>query len=654
MNIVKIKFLVIVAVLIFFDASNSSYCQTNKVQEHQVFTSGSWSYYKTGTFYSINDIKEKFLSGQFKPIEQTVLNAGIPDQYYWIHFVISNREKVEQSLIIDIDNARLNELELFEMSHNRVHSLGKSGDSYSFSQRSIWHKNFVYQVSVESGQDKEYFLFVNQIGHPFTLPLKVLPLKNFGSATFRDYLFDGVTYGILLFVGILTLLFFLTSRHVLYLYYASYIFTAILWFLSYFGLGYQYLWGNYPALNTSMSPIMASINILLNLQICQVLLKLAKRNSILNSMANITKCTLAAVALFPVFINLNQYGYTMNHAYFLLFLITILLAMIIVLSSLCLYVIKGIITAKIYFVASVLKAFSILNLALFELGITPALYNMEGLMQVGIFIEITLLTYALARRYTIFKIKTVEQVIEAQENERSLISQEIHDGISGSLTGINFGIKNFTRDTDHLPAEKRVLLEKIFEELNKVQIEARNISHNTMPDYIKNSSIAHSVEKHVEEVQSKIRNSSVTKDFLRINFSSNEQLVHFSEAVKLNIFRITQELITNILKHSKATTADLLFSFSKRELMIIAEDNGMGIHQLNDERQKGLGIQSIRSRVELLEGSISINSPIHKRTCESGDASPDTKLLPTDYGTMIRIKIPLRGNLLLNKNDHDY
>ena len=376
-------------------------------------------------------------------------------------------------MVIDIENARLNEIELFEATGDTVRSLGKLGDFFPFSQRSILHKDFIYEVSILPGQKKKYFLFVNQVGNTFILPIKIYTAKNFRSSAFNDYLFDGVTYGILLFVAVVSFLFFLTSKHYLYLYYGLYIITAIGWFLSYFGLGYQYIWGNHPPLNTSMAPLMASMNILLNLQICQVLLRLSKTNRFLNQMANVTKCVLVALALFPLFFNLNNYGYIMNHNYLIVFLVSILFAMMIVSFSVIFYSIKGNIAARLYLIASLLKAGSIINLALLELGITPAVYNMEELLQAGIFVEITLLTYALAMRYTNFKARTFVRVIEAQENERSIISKEIHDGISNSLVGINYGIENLTRNLDDMPAEKRIQLEKIFDELNKVQLEAR-------------------------------------------------------------------------------------------------------------------------------------------------------------------------------------
>ena len=600
---------------------------------------------------TISQILTVWGQGKFKPLKSAIFNGGISDQYYWIHFSVTQPAKETDSLVIQVDNSRLNHIELFEVSGETVRSLGRMGDFFPFKQRNFLHKSFIYRTGLLPDQKKDYFLFADQIGHACIIPLKTYTSKNFNSLTFRDYLFDGVTYGILLFVSMLGLLFFLTSRYSLYLYYSLYIKSAIFWFLSYFGLGYEYLWGKYPFMNTLMAPCMASLSILLNLQICQVLLKLKKVNKPLNNLANAVKAALLLSALFPMFVNLNRYGYTINHLYLVFFLCMILAAMLVVSASVIRYALKGYVEAKVYLIASLLKAGSIINLALLELGLTPASTRMEGLLQMGIFVEIVLLTYALANRYSIFKVKTFEKVIEAHEKERALISKEIHDSISNSLTGIQYSIADIAQNIKYLP-EQQLKLKKMLDELGKLQIEARHISHNTMPDYIKENSIADIVEKWVNDLHART-NGHQQAGAIRINFSANKQVINFSEAVKLNIFRIMQELVTNILRHSKATQADLLLSFGKRELTIIAEDNGIGFKPYDKERG-GMGIKNIRSRVELLDGNMSIESPLHKRSEESGTTATADLPAAGGYGTMIEIKIPYRNNSLKNKNGYDY
>ncbi|SFP82863.1 sensor histidine kinase [Parafilimonas terrae] len=611
----------------------------------KAFSLSSLSYYQTNNKNeTLKNIVSSYRSGQFTAVVSNVLNAGIPGQYFWVHFTAFNAGDSSEAMIIDINNSRLNEIELFRLTHDTLLSLGKLGDFYPFAERPVPHKDFIYTDSLSGNQRSEYFLFINQVGHTFNLPIKLFDVRDFRSATFKDYLFDGFTYGVLLAIAILSLFFFLNSKHYLYLYYGLYLITGILWFLSYFGLGYEYIWGNYPPLNTAMAPSMASFNICLNLQICQIFLKLYSTNRLLDKLAGFTKYVLLFMAVFPFCINLNAYGYVINHTYLVCFLFTILLAMVIVLIAVVIYSLQGILTARFYLASSLLKAGGIINLALLELGITPAAFNMEELLQTGIFIEIILLTYALALRYSRFKSKTFIKVIEAHENERLLISKEIHDGISSALTGINFGIQNFTRDITGLTNENKARLDKILEELDKVQVEARHISHNTMPDYIDSNPIAVIVEKYIAGMQEKLKQNANGVSYINIHFSCNRQLKPFSEAVKLNIFRIVQEILNNILKHSKASKADILFSFNKKEVVMYVEDDGIGITQENSKKG-GMGMKNIHTRVTLLNGDLEIKSPVYKHHPEQ--EAPD-------YGTLIKIRIPYRDNTIKTVTGYDY
>ena len=88
-------------------------------------------------------------------------------------------------------------------------------------------------------------------------------------------------------------------------------------------------------------------------------------------------------------------------------------------------------------------------------------------------------------------------------------------------------------------------------------------------------------------------------------------------------------------------------------MVIIAEDNGIGFSQENNGKNNGMGVKNIRTRVELLDGSFAIKSPAYKQNSEQ-IASPDNQPDAIEYGTMIKIRIPYRNNLLKNITGHEY
>jgi two-component system, sensor histidine kinase LadS len=620
------------------------------------FDADTWSYITDpAPEDDITQVMTKFKEGQFIPGEARVLNAGIAQHPYWIHFKLRNETGASGSFAIEIENPRLNHLALYEVSATSLTAMEKLGDWKPFNSRPVKYKNFIYTTNLGQHESKSYFLFVRQTGNSLTVPIKVYKAETFWTTRLQNYLFDGVTYGILLFVTILSLLFFVNTRHYLYLYYSLYVLTAIAWFLTYFGLGFQYIWPGYPDFNTPSSPVIACLNIALNIQICKSLLKLRKANLLLFRLGNIFQALLLVIGVLPLLVNLNRLGYTENKLYFSVFLAIIIISMVIVFLSVIFHSLRGSVVARFYFVTSLLKVYSIITLAMLELDMLPAAYDTEGKLQAGILIEITLLTYAIAKRYTFYRFRSFQQVIKAQEGERKEIAKDIHDSISNTLTGIRYAFRNMMSNNNGIDTRLKNEMINIADKISEVQYEARYISHNMMPDYIKHKPITVIVQQYISEVQERIEKKEETKERLKINFSSNEQTVNFPEEVKLNIFRIVQELVGNIIKHSEATTAELIFSFEKRKLKIIAEDNGLGFEEANEKDATGIGLKSIRSRVHLMDGTFHVKSPAYSL---EKNKRPDHELsgagnLHTS-GTMILIDIPYRNNLVNKNSSYDF
>jgi len=606
------------------------------------FSKDSWSYLAvTHPDASIASIQREYQQQHFRPVGRSVYNGGIASQYLWFHFTVSNEDSVRAAIVIDVESPRINELELFEKDDSDIRSLGRLGDFFPFGQRKIIHKNFIYNSYLDPGVSREYFLYVNQVGHTLILPVRIYKSRIFPSVSFRNYLIDGVTYGILLFVSVLGLLFFLSTRHSLYLFYGLYILSAIAWFLSYFGLGYQYLWGDYPRLSTVSAPFFASMNLVLNIQICQILLRLKKIDTAMYRAGNLAKLLLGLAGLFPVFVDLNKYGYAIDHTYLAVFLTIVLASVLAVIVPVLSYSIKGSTVAQVYLISSLLKISSIINLALLELGITPGLYNLEGLLQTGILIEISMLTFAIAQRYTIYKLRSFKQVIAAQEAERENISKEIHDSVSNTLTGVRYALLNMKATEVTASPAARESLHIIEKKIEQVQKEARQISHYMMPDYILRWPLAEIVKRYISDLKENGVEKDTSTPSPGINFSTNEQQVQLSQSVTLNIFRIIQELIANINKHSKASSAEIVLSFGKKSLLIISEDNGVGF-PINGTDAAGIGISNIRSRVKTLNGSFNIRP----MTTENEEV--------VFCGTNITIRIPFYSNAHQKAFAYDY
>ena len=194
------------------------------------------------------------------------------------------------------------------------------------------------------------------------------------------------------------------------------------------------------------------------------------------------------------------------------------------------------------------------------------------------------------------EISNLESLIDGEEKERKRIAQELHDGLNGDLSAIKYRLSSL--EDVLLQEEDRQSLSKSIALIDGACAQVRAISHNLIPTSILDFGLVETVNQYCV----KISNSyPIILDFQY--FGNPAVLNKKNETV---IYRIIQELINNISKHSKATTALVQLNFHENELFITVEDNGIGLN-INDVH-KGLGLTNIRSRVAFLNANLEIDS----------------------------------------------
>ena len=151
--------------------------------------------------------------------------------------------------------------------------------------------------------------------------------------------------------------------------------------------------------------------------------------------------------------------------------------------------------------------------------------------------------------------------------------------------------------------------------VQKALVESKNIAFNLLPVTISEMGMLNGIREICE-------NNNGANPGLKINFYTTDIPAVLPQMVEINVFRICQEMITNIIKHAGATVASLQIFFRNNTLVIQMEDNGKGFNTL-EINKKGLGLKSIETRVKLLAAEINI------------DSSPGN-------GTTITIHVPLK------------
>jgi len=212
----------------------------------------------------------------------------------------------------------------------------------------------------------------------------------------------------------------------------------------------------------------------------------------------------------------------------------------------------------------------------------------------------SMLTVQDITRWKNIEMESVQSIIETQEKERQRIALEIHDGIGPQLSSSILHLETIVerlKETD--PATSKEL-QSLSDVTNEVADELRSISHTLIPRVL----IDFGVVAALQGLISRINASNKCKVEFISSFSGDEM----EQTIELNLYRITQELINNALKHAQATTIFVQLLKSGSNLTLMVEDNGKGFDIDELKVARGIGLSNIEMRTKVLGGELYIDS----------------------------------------------
>lgn len=186
----------------------------------------------------------------------------------------------------------------------------------------------------------------------------------------------------------------------------------------------------------------------------------------------------------------------------------------------------------------------------------------------------------------------MQTMINVEEAERKRVARDLHDSIGSKLSALKIIFANTQNKNDYNDSRINTILETSIAEL-------RQISYNLVPE----SLLKLGLEKALGDLCFTLRSDTVSIEFHSYEIDNSMPLT-----TQTNIFRIVQELLNNALKHSKATQILVSCSQNGNRFYISIEDNGVGFDISGIEENQGLGIKNIKSRIELLHGSLDCES----------------------------------------------
>jgi PAS domain S-box-containing protein len=203
------------------------------------------------------------------------------------------------------------------------------------------------------------------------------------------------------------------------------------------------------------------------------------------------------------------------------------------------------------------------------------------------------------------------QLLKAQEEERKRIARELHDGIGQSLSAIKFGVESALRELDKGTAGVSAdPLEAVIPLAQEAIEEVRRIQTNLRPSVLDDLGILPTITWFCREFQTIYSDIRIEK---QVRVQENE----VPDPLKIVIYRVLQEAMNNVAKHSKADLVKLSLNKSKRKIRMTIADNGIGFdpsEALSRPTQKGLGLSSMKERTQLLGGILEVDSTKGKGT----------------------------------------
>lgn len=185
----------------------------------------------------------------------------------------------------------------------------------------------------------------------------------------------------------------------------------------------------------------------------------------------------------------------------------------------------------------------------------------------------------------------IDAFIEGEEKEKARIGRELHDGIAQEIVGVKLAMHQQNADA------------KLIEELTRISLDLRNISHELMPQTLKE----YGLKLAIEDICQKI----LAPSGIQYELDANLPTERLPNKIEITLYRIFQELVHNIIKHSHATEVLVQLRKMNNHILLVVEDNGKG---MSDQKTKGIGISNLQSRVQLLDGNLQYESSENEGT----------------------------------------
>ena len=205
------------------------------------------------------------------------------------------------------------------------------------------------------------------------------------------------------------------------------------------------------------------------------------------------------------------------------------------------------------------------------------------------------------------ELASIDAMLAGQEKERQRLANDLHDSLGGTLATVKLHFEHLKNNRDNPKADNvEELYAKTDNLLNEAYQKVRTIAHEKNSGVMANQGLLPAIKNLAKKVS--------YGNHLTIDIQDYGLEQRLDNHIEITIFRIIQELITNIIKHANATEIQISLTNHDAMLNIIVEDNGKGFDAKKLPQKEGMGLATIEKRIEHLEGSFEIDATPGKGT----------------------------------------
>lgn len=557
-------------------------------------------------------------------------NFGYTNFAYWTKFEVENQTAFTER-ILEIEYPPLKEIDIYVFKQQELLDELHLGSKYPFNERLYPYPDFTYIFDIETGEALTFYIRFETDGS-MQMPIYIWEQSGFMNQKQTTFLLLGMFYGITGVMAIYNLFLYFALRHKSYLYYVLVILMAFMVNISLNGIGFKYLWPEFPWWNMRSIVFFMSIGSVFSLLFANSFLELRKYLP----KAKKTLYVLIALNLLNATLVFISYKIALN-----LMLLSIGSMIIFVLLSAYLCWKKGVRQTRFFIVAWFIFLLGVFTSILADAAIIPLTVVTKNIWQVSATLEVILLSFALADRINILRAEKEQAVIEAHDNQLlavenlkksdelkdeflAITSHELRTPLYGMI-GIAESLKDGVAGKIEIDMENQLEMiissgERLTGLVNDL-LDLSKLKHNAMDVQLQSVHLRELVDVIIPFCTPLLKN----KDITVINDVPEEFPIVIADQNRL--IQIFYNLIGNSIKFTDTGDIRITAIQSEMEYELIVKDTGRGMTEEQIEtifepfRQEsnsltrdiggtGIGLSIAKQLVELHGGKINAQSKI--------------------------------------------